>query len=108
MNNYWCCKNAGGENTGFYLGLARARDYVDASANSINVIDTPQDSSPAPAPGITPHSTATVTPARFGALTGAPLPARRETESATAGLGDVAHAGRTAPTLLVFGAAAAG
>jgi hypothetical protein len=43
MNNYWCCKNAGGENTGFYLGWARARNYIDSSANSINVIDTPNN-----------------------------------------------------------------
>ncbi|MEW6477409.1 MAG: hypothetical protein AB1679_34590 [Actinomycetota bacterium] len=40
-NNYWCCKNAGGENTGFYLGWARTRNYIDSSANSVNVIDTP-------------------------------------------------------------------
>lgn len=43
MNNYWCCKNAGGENTGFYLGWARARNYIDASGNSINVVDTPPE-----------------------------------------------------------------
>jgi hypothetical protein len=58
MNNYWCCKNAGGENTGFYLGLARARDYVDASSNSVNVIDTQPDaaSSPGTGPGLAPHA----------------------------------------------------
>jgi hypothetical protein len=39
-NNYWCCKNAGGENTGFYLGWARTRDYVDSSAGSVDVINT--------------------------------------------------------------------
>lgn len=108
MNNYFCCKNAGGENTGFYLGLARARDYVDASANSIDVINTPQDASTTPAAPIAPHGTTAVTPARFATPAGTLLPARRETEPATAGLGDVAHAGRAAPTLLVFGAAAAG
>lgn len=40
LNNYWCCKNAGGENTGFYLGWARTRDYVDSSAGSVDVINT--------------------------------------------------------------------
>lgn len=43
MNNYWCCKNAGGENSGFYLGWARTRNYVDSSAGSVDVINTPQD-----------------------------------------------------------------
>jgi hypothetical protein len=40
MNNYWCCKNAGGESTGFYLGWARTRNYVDSSAGSVDVINT--------------------------------------------------------------------
>jgi hypothetical protein len=113
MNNYWCCKNAGGENTGFYLGLARARDYVDSSTNSVNVIDTPQGGSTTPAP-IAPGAT-TVSPARFAAPAEAPLPARRDPEPATAtagqppaGLSEVAHVGRAAPTLLTWAAAAAG
>jgi hypothetical protein len=55
MNNYWCCKNAGGENTGFYLGLARARDYVDSSANSIDVLGPSSDTGTA-GPGLAPHS----------------------------------------------------
>ena len=62
MNNYWCCKNAGGENTGFYLGLARARDYVDASANSVDVIDTPPEATTSPAP-LAPHSASSSAPA---------------------------------------------
>ena len=45
MNNFWCCKNAGGENTGFYLGWARTRNYVDSSAGSVDVINTPPESS---------------------------------------------------------------
>src|SRR5205814_6234567 len=55
MNNYWCCKNAGGENTGFFLGLARARDYVDSSANSVNVIDTQPDAPASAEAPLAPH-----------------------------------------------------
>jgi hypothetical protein len=113
MNNYWCCKNAGGENTGFYLGLARARDYVDSSTNSVNVIDTPQGGSTTSAP-IAPGAS-TVSPARFATPAEAPLAARRDPEPATgtagrrpAGLSEVAHVGRAAPTLLTWAAAAAG
>jgi len=58
MNNYWCCKNAGGENTGFYLGWARTRDYIDSSANSVDVLDTPQSAPSTPGSPIAPHSAA--------------------------------------------------
>jgi hypothetical protein len=59
MNNYWCCKNAGGENTGFYLGWARTRDYIDASANSVDVLNPVDTSSGSTTgPGIAPHSAA--------------------------------------------------
>jgi hypothetical protein len=59
MNNYWCCKNAGGENTGFYLGLARARDYVDASTNSVDVLGPSTDTPAASGSGLAPHSVPT-------------------------------------------------
>jgi hypothetical protein len=59
LNNYWCCKNAGGENTGFYLGWARTRDYVDSSVNSVDVVNTPPEgSSSSPGSGLTPTSAA--------------------------------------------------
>ena len=58
MNNYWCCKNAGGENSGFYLGWARTRDYIDASANSVDVLNPPPDPTTAPGAGLAPKSAA--------------------------------------------------
>jgi hypothetical protein len=59
LNNYWCCKNAGGENSGFYLGWARTRDYIDASANSVDVLNPQTESAPSGAgAGLAPHSAA--------------------------------------------------
>ncbi|HVW32645.1 MAG TPA: hypothetical protein VHL53_08915 [Acidimicrobiia bacterium] len=83
MNNYWCCKNAGGENTGFYLGWARTRDYVDSSANSVDVIDTPSDASAGPAPGLAPSKNHVTTDAPV-----ADLPPGRRTPAARAGRRD--------------------
>src|SRR5437764_973527 len=63
MNNYWCCKNAGGENTGFYLGWARTRDYIDGSANSVDVLNPQEPSgSSTPGGGLAPHSVAPAAP----------------------------------------------
>jgi hypothetical protein len=95
MNNYWCCKNAGGENTGFYLGWARTRNYVDSSsgAGSIDVINTVDPNAggggsiaptPAPAP--------TAAEPRPAAL----VSERRAAAPATAVVS------RTAPTLLAY------
>ncbi|HEV7861600.1 MAG TPA: hypothetical protein VGR20_02830 [Acidimicrobiia bacterium] len=105
MNNYWCCKNAGGENTGFYLGLARARDYVDGSANSVNVIDTPQDTPSTAGPGLAPHN-ATATPPVSEAVRPEAQPATPSRR--TARWWAVADVGRRAPTLLTYGATVAG
>jgi hypothetical protein len=113
MNNYWCCKNAGGENTGFYLGLARARDYVDGSANSVNVYDPPAETSHAPAPGITPTRAgrpaagSPAAPPAEGASVGR---ARQPARSArlTGGLPEAALVGRRTPSVLARLATAAG
>ena len=87
MNNYWCCKNAGGENSGFYLGWARTRDYIDASANSVDVLNPQQPDTPSSGGSITPHNTAApqaapavkastpaVRTARPASVTAAPVP----------------------------------
>ena len=91
-NNYWCCKNAGGENTGFYLGWARTRDYVDSSAGSVDVINTVDPnagggSSIAPAP----------TPTAAGRP---PATLRSERRIGTAKAPAVTR--RTAPTVLAY------
>ena len=92
MNNYWCCKNAGGENTGFYLGWARTRDYVDSSAGSVDVINT-------------------VDPNAGGSNSIAPAPAPTAAERPPAALGSERRFGRakatavtrrTAPTPLAY------
>ena len=69
LNNFWCCKNAGGENTGFYLGWARTRDYIDSSSNSVDVLNpSSETSSSSPGAGLAPHSATVAAP-------GAPSPA---------------------------------
>jgi len=83
MNNYWCCKNAGGENTGFYLGWARTRDYIDASANSVDVLNPPPDPTTAPGAGIAPHSAAPA-PRPAAPLTAAAGPALKAAHPAAA------------------------
>ena len=92
MNNYWCCKNAGGENTGFYLGWARTRNYVDSSAGSVDVINTVDPNAgssnsiaPAPSP------TAAARP---------PAALRSERRMGTATAPVVTR--RTAPTVLAY------
>ncbi|HZI39573.1 MAG TPA: hypothetical protein VFF24_14800 [Acidimicrobiia bacterium] len=98
MNNYWCCKNAGGENTGFYLGWARARNYIDSSANSVNVIDTPQN----------PNETGgAIAPPAPPAAASATLPGPRRPVT-TVGLRQAVYFGRGGVTPLVFGAMVAG
>jgi hypothetical protein len=113
MNNYWCCKNAGGENTCFYLGWARARSYIDASGNSINVVDTPPE--PTTGDSLAPEPAAT-------ASAGAPSPASAEAGTAVVRRsprwapppgralrsGEAGPAGRGAPTMLSSTATAAG
>ncbi len=93
-NNYWCCKNAGGENTGFYLGWARTRDYVDSSSGSgsIDVINTvdPNAGGGSIAPTPTPDPTAAERPS-------ATLDSDRRVRTAEATV-----ARRTAPTVLAY------
>jgi hypothetical protein len=119
MNNYWCCKNAGGENTGFYLGLARARDYVDSSHNSVNVIDTPSEASSPTGPGLAPGGAAAASPGDSSpeAVEAAPA-AIAEAPAAALGqrigirragrIWPLSQGGRRAPTALAYGATAAG
>jgi hypothetical protein len=115
MNNYWCCKNAGGENTGFYLGWARARSYIDASGNSINVVDTPPEptggesltptptAATAPRTAALPEATAAAAPVMTRRSPPPALPARRSGPGWKAG-----PAGRGAPTALTCIPTAAG
>lgn len=112
MNNYWCCKNAGGENTGLYLGWARARSYIDASGNSINVVDTPPEptagDSLTPTPAATPGgafspASAGTAPTMTSRQSPSTLPSRRAART-----WEVGPAGRGAPTPLSCTATAAG
>ncbi|HET9771416.1 MAG TPA: hypothetical protein VFS16_11040 [Acidimicrobiia bacterium] len=118
MNNYWCCKNAGGEHTGFYLGWARARSYIDASGNSINVVDTPPE--PTTGDSLAPDPTATASagasspaPAEAGAPEARPGAARRSPHRAVPDRRSLRRwetgpAGRGAPTMLASTVTAAG
>lgn len=92
-NNYWCCKNAGGENTGFYLGWARTRNYVDSSAGSIDVINT-VDPNAGGGSSIAPTPTASPTAAERPPAT---LGSERRTGTVKAPV-----ARRTAPTVLAY------
>lgn len=96
MNNYWCCKNAGGENTGFYLGWARTRNYVDSSAGSVDVINTPQDPSGDTGGG------GSIAPAPSPDPTAATRPPATLTSKRWTGTSKAAVPGRTAPTRLAY------
>src|SRR5581483_11315543 len=76
------CQNAGGEDTGFYLGWGRPRDDIAASANSVDVLNPPPDPTTAPRAGIAPHAAPAPRPA--APLTAAAGPALKAAHPAAA------------------------